>query len=115
MAMPARGGILTHAITDNNMLYSSYLPFVAGGGLFIPSARAHKLGENVFVAITLPDSSERYPVNGKVVWINHKTVGARPAGFALQLGGDPNSLRVKNEIERLLAGQLESEKPTYTM
>lgn len=116
MAMPIRGGgIITCNIADVATLYQSYLPFVAGGGIFVPSTRAHSLGEEVFVAFTLPGSAERYPLNGKVVWINHKTVGGRPAGFGMQFGSDPNSVRIKNEVERLLAGQLESPQPTYTM
>lgn len=116
MAMPVRGGgIITCNIGDIETLYQSYLPFVANGGVFIPSARVHQLGEEVFVAVTLPDSSERYPLNGKVIWINHKTVGSRPAGFAVQFGSDPNGERIKNEVERLLAGRLESAQATYTM
>lgn len=116
MAMPIRGGgIITCAISDIQTLYQSYLPFVTNGGIFVPSTRQHSLGEDVFVAFTLPQSTERYPLNGKVVWINHKATTLKPAGFAMQFGTDPNSTRIRNEVERLLAGQLESTNPTYTM
>lgn len=115
MAMPMRGGILTCHIPDTQTLYSSYLSFVTNGGIFVPSTRGHKLGEDVFVACTLPGSSERYPLNGKIIWINDKGTTTKPAGFAIQFGTDPNSLKIKNEIERLLAGEINSTKPTYTM
>lgn len=115
MAMPVRGGILTCNITDIPTLYSSYISFVTNSGIFVPSARKHSLGEDVFVAFTLPGSTERYPVNGKIVWINEKGTPQKPAGFGMQFGTDPNSLKLKNEIERLLAGEVESVKPTYTM
>lgn len=115
MAMPIRGGIITCNIGDVETLYQSYLPFVRGGGIFVPSSKPHQLGEEVFVAFTLPQSQERYPLNGKVIWVNHKSIGSRPAGFAMQFGADANSVRIKNEVERLLAGKLESPKPTYTM
>lgn len=117
MAMPVRGGggIITCNITDTDMLYNSYMPFVNGGGIFVPSVRGHHLGEEVFVAFTLPGSADRYPLNGKVIWVNHKQSGSKPAGFAVQFGSDPNSLKMRNEIERLLAGQVDSPKPTYTM
>lgn len=115
MAMPIRGGIITCNITDTQTLYSSYLSFITHGGIFVPSARKHNLGEDVFVAFTLPSSAERYPVNGKVVWINEKGTPSRPAGFGMQFGTDPNSLKMKNEIERLLAGEVESTRPTFTM
>lgn len=114
--MPIRGGgIITCNIGDVHTLYSSYLPFVTNGGIFVPSPRPHQIGEDVFVAFTLPGSTDRYPLNGKVIWINHKSIGGRPAGFAIQFGTDPNGTRMKNEVERLLAGQLESTQPTYTM
>lgn len=116
MAMPVRGGgIITCNIPDTEVLYSSYLTFVNGGGIFVPSARNHHLGEEVFVAFTLPGGSDRYPLNGKIIWVNHKQSGNKPAGFALQFGSDPNSTRMRNEIERLLAGQVDSPKATYTM
>lgn len=115
MAMPGRGGILTCHIENIEMLYASYLSFVSNGALFVPSNDAQQLGNEVFIAITLPNSSERLPMNGKVVWINAKTQGGRPAGFAVQIGTDIAGQRIKNEVERLLAGKIEGLQSTYTM
>ena len=113
--LPTRaGGIINYPIRDLQTLYSSYLPFVSGGALFVPSNRTFPLGEDVFVVVTLPESSERTPLTGKVVWVTHRTQGSRPAGFALQLLGDEGA-RFKNDIEKLLAGLLSSDRPTYTM
>jgi type IV pilus assembly protein PilZ len=50
-----------------------------------------------------------------VVWINSKTQGGRPAGFAVQIGTDVAGQRIKNEVERLLAGKVEGVQSTYTM
>jgi type IV pilus assembly protein PilZ len=115
MAMPARGGITTINYDTVEKLYASYLPFMQNGAIFVPSNQQQMLGAQVFVAITLPHSSERLPVNGKVVWVNHRTQGNRPAGFALQLAKDETGLRLKNEIERLLVGHINSDRPTYTL
>lgn len=115
MAMPARGGITTINYDTVEKLYASYLPYIQNGAIFIPSNSQQQLGSQAFVAITLPGSSERMPLNGKVVWVHHRSQGHRPAGFALQFGKDEAGLRIKNEVERLLAGQIESEKPTYTL
>lgn len=114
MVMPM-GGIITCNISDTQTLYHSYMSFINNGGIFVPSNRQHSLGEDVFVAFTLPNSSDRYPLNGKIIWINDKGTTAKPAGFGMQFGTDANSLRIKNEIEKLLAGMIESDKPTYTM
>lgn len=110
-----RGGIITCTFDDIQTLYNSYLSFVTNNGIFVSSNRKHHLGEEVFVVVTLPDSSERYPLNGKIVWLNDKGTTAKPSGFGVQFGTDPNSLRLKNEIERLLAGQVDSDRATFTM
>ncbi|PKG36312.1 PilZ domain-containing protein [Psychrobacter sp. Sarcosine-3u-12] len=115
MAMPGRGGILTCHMEDIETLYASYLSFVNNGALFIPSDRVQNLGDEVFIAVTLPNSSERLPMNGKVVWINSKAQSGRPAGFAVQIGTDIAGQRIKNEVERLLAGKIDSLQSTYTM
>lgn len=115
MAMPGSGGILTCHIEDIETLYASYLSFVTNGALFVPSNQTQQLGDEIFVAITLPNSSERLPMNGKVVWINAKAQGSRPAGFAVQIGTDIAGQRIKNEVERLLAGRIDGLQSTYTM
>ncbi|MBE0407812.1 PilZ domain-containing protein [Psychrobacter sp. AOP22-C1-22] len=115
MAMPGRGGILTCHIENIETLYASYLSFVSNGALFVPSNQPQQLGNEVFIAVTLPNSSERLPMNGKIVWINSKTQSGRPAGFAVQIGSDVTGQRIKNEVERLLAGKIDSLQSTYTM
>lgn len=60
MAMPGRGGILTCHIETIETLYASYLSFVNNGALFVPSDQPQQLGNEVFIAVTLPNSSERF-------------------------------------------------------
>lgn len=116
MAMPGKGGgIINCHIKDTAVLYASYLPFVKNGGIFVPSNQPKQLGEDVFVAVTLPGSSERMPLNGKVVWINHRPSGNKPQGFAVQFGTDAVGLQMKNEVEKLLAGKIDSPQSTFTM
>lgn len=117
MAMPGRGGagIITYNVPSVEVLYASYLPFVSNGAIFVPSDVPKELGDEVFVAITLPGSSERMPMNGKVVWVNQKAQAGRPAGFAVQFNTDVVGQKIKNEVERLLAGKVESAQATYTM
>ena len=42
----AQQGILSLSIKDKQALYKSYMPFVSGGGLFVPSAKHFSLGES---------------------------------------------------------------------
>lgn len=115
MAMPTRGGITTINYDTVEKLYACYMPYMQNGAIFVPSNQEQEIGAQTFVTITLPGSSDRMPLNGKVVWVHHRSQGSRPAGYALQLGKDEAGLRIKHEIERLLAGQLDSAKPTFTL
>ena len=68
-ARAAQPGILTLNIKDKSALYVAYMPFIKNGGLFIPTTKEYKLGDEVFILLTLMDSAERLPVAGKVVWV----------------------------------------------
>lgn len=68
-ATNARQGILSLAVKDKASLYSAYMPFVKNGGIFVPTPKRYFLGDEVFLLLTLPDSSERLPVAGKVIWV----------------------------------------------
>ncbi len=114
MLPPRPGGVLNHTIKDMATLYACYMPFVLGGGLFVPTSRTVPVGEEVFVVVTLPESAEKMPLTGKVIWINHRAQGNRPAGFGVQLSGDEGK-RLRAEIEKKLAGQMSSSRPTYTL
>lgn len=115
MPMPKKGGIISCQIPDVQTLYACYMPFIQNGALFIPTQQPKNIGDDVFVAVSLPDNPQRLPLNGKVVWINHRSSGRRPAGFAVQLGADDAGHKMKVEIEQLLSSTAGSEKPTYTL
>ena len=73
MKMPGgRSGILSLSIKDKAVLYSAYMPFITNGGLFIPTDKQYKLGEEIFLLLNIMDESDKIPVAGKVVWITPK-------------------------------------------
>ena len=111
----ARQGFLSLALKDKAHLYAAYMPYLKAGGIFVPTNKRFSLGDEVFVMLTLPESSERLPVPGKVVWVTPAGAqGNRPAGVGVQFaeGGDSEVLRGK--IDALLAG-FNADKPTQTM
>ncbi|HET9123148.1 MAG TPA: PilZ domain-containing protein [Acidiferrobacteraceae bacterium] len=111
----ARPGVLSLVIKDKSALYAAYMPFVRGGGLFIPSTKAYKLGDEVFMLLCLMDNKEKIPVAGHVVWITPPGAqGGRAAGIGIQFS-EKDSGTARTKIETLLAGQLQSDKPTHTM
>jgi type IV pilus assembly protein PilZ len=114
-AAAPRQGILSLTIKDKSALYAAYIPFINGGGLFIPTKKDYNLGDEVFMLLTLMDEPEKIPVAGKVVWITPiGAQGNRAAGIGVQFS-DQDDGAARNKIEGLLAGALESDRPTHTM
>lgn len=112
----AKQGIVSLAIKDKQALYSAYMPFVKGGGVFVPTPKRYFLGDEVFLLLTLPESNERLPVAGKVIWVTPTGAqGNRNAGIGVQIADSNEGQTVRSKIETLLAGMLESDKPTHTM
>lgn len=110
-----QGGILSLAIKDKSSLYAAYMPFVKNGGLFIPTNKKYKLGDEVFMLLTLMDETEKLPVAGKIVWVTPPGAqGARVAGIGVQFSNQDNGA-VRNKIEGYLGGALKSERQTHTM
>lgn len=111
----AQPGILTLNIKDKSALYVAYMPFVKNGGLFIPTGKEYKLGDEVFILLTLMDSAERLPVAGKVVWVTPKGAqNKRQQGIGVQFSNQDQGTTQK-KIEGLLAGALGADRPTHTM
>jgi type IV pilus assembly protein PilZ len=109
-----RHGVLSLTIRDKAVLYATYMPFVKNGGLFIPTNKPYKLGDEVFMVLNLMEETEKLPVTGKVIWITPSGVGNRAAGVGVQFQGE-DGLKVRNKIETYLAGALKSDRPTHTM
>ena len=108
------GGLIQVNINDRATLQASYMPYILGGGLFVPSKNAVKMGDEVFVLAGLPDQSQKVPLTGKVIWISQKQNGIKPQGFAIQLTGE-KGMYYKMEAEKLLAGSMSLDRPSFTM
>ncbi len=112
----ARQGILSLAVKDKAQLYNAYMPYIRHGGIFVPTSKRYFLGDEVFLLLSLPESSERLPVAGKVVWVTPPGAqGNRTAGIGVQFADTSEGETVKGKIEALLAGALNADKPTHTM
>lgn len=108
--------LLSLSIRDKAALYAAYMPFIKNGGLFIPSDQSnYKLGDEVFLLVTLMDAREKTPVAGKVVWVTPESAqGNRQAGVGVQFSEHDQGV-TKRKIENFLAGALESDRTTHTM
>lgn len=110
-----RHGILSLTIKDKGSLYDAYMPFVKNGGLFIPTNKSYKLGDEIFMLLSLMDDQEKLPVAGRIVWVTPKGAqGNRATGIGVQFSGQ-DSGGARNKIETHLAGALKSDRQTHTM
>ncbi len=113
--MSVSSGILTVTIKEKAALYLAYLPFVKNGGLFIPTNKTYRLGDEVFVVLTLLEDKEKMPVAAQVIWLTPQGAqGNRAQGIGIQLSDRDNGA-TRNKIEGLLAGMLNTKRPTHTM
>lgn len=111
-----RPSVIQLAIREKAALYAAYIPMFTEGGIFIPSAREHRLGDDIYVLITLPDDPQRYPVAGKVAWITPaRSSGNRTQGVGIRFPKDEKSEQLKAKIERILGSALGSDRPTQTI
>jgi len=108
---------LSLKISDDNLLYHAYMPFLKNGGLFIPTNKIYQLGEEVFILLTLMSEADKIPVAGNIAWITPKGAqNNQAAGIGVHFSDmDGAATAVKHKIENYLAEKLTSDKPTHTM
>ena len=111
-----RPSVMQLAIKEKAALYAAYIPLFAEGGIFVPTQRDYRLGDDVYVLLTLPEDPQRYPVAGRVAWVTpERASGYRTQGVGLQFPKDAKSAELKAKIEQILGTALSSEKPTQTI
>jgi type IV pilus assembly protein PilZ len=111
-----RPSVIQLAIKEKAALYAAYVPLFADGGVFIPTTRDYKLGDDVYVLLSLPDDPQRYPVAGKVAWVTPARAAAnRTQGVGIRFPSDDKSRILKARIEEILGVHLGSERPTQTI
>lgn len=111
-----RPSVIQLAIKEKAALYAAYIPLFAEGGIFIPTAREYKLGDDIYVLLSLPEDPQRYPVAGKVAWVTPaKAAGNRTQGVGIQFPKDEKSKLLKIKIEEILGALVGSDRPTQTI
>ena len=112
----AKPGAISLNIKDKAILYAAYMGYVKGGGIFIPTARPYKLGDEIIMLISLSDDPTRLPVAGRVVWVTPAGChGNRVQGVGVQFKEDESGVQARRRIEGLLGGHLQSARPTHTL
>jgi type IV pilus assembly protein PilZ len=115
-AQGARPSVIQLVFREKGALYAAYMPLLADGGLFVPTSREYRLGEDIYLLLSLPDDPQRYPVAGKVAWITPANAsGGRTQGVGVRFPTDEKSRLLKLKIEEVLGTQVSSSKATQTV
>ena len=111
-----RPSVIQLAIKEKAALYAAYIPLFTDGGIFIPTTRDYRLGDDVYVLLSLPVDPQRYPVAGKVAWVSPaRAAGNRTQGVGIRFPSDEKSRLLKIKIEEILGSHLASDRPTQTI
>ena len=112
----ARPSVIQLVFRERGALYAAYIPLLAEGGLFVPTTREYRLGEDIYLLLSLPEDPQRYPVAGKVAWITPANAsGGRTQGVGVRFPTDEKTRALKVKIEEILGTSIQSAKPTQTI
>jgi type IV pilus assembly protein PilZ len=112
----ARPSVIQLVFREKGALYAAYIPLFTEGGLFVPTTREYRLGEDIYLLLSLPDDAQRYPVAGKVAWITPPNASAgRTQGVGVRFPNDDKTRVLKLKIEEFLGTSISSSKPTQTI
>lgn len=115
-AQVARPSVLSLAIKEKAALYAAYMPFLANGGMFVPTQKAYKLGDEIYLILTLMDDPNKYPIAGKVAWITPAGANNNKAqGIGVHFPSDESGQRARARIEEILGAALRSSRATHTL
>ena len=112
----ARPSVLSLAIKEKAALYAAYMPFLKNGGMFVPTARPYKIGDEIYLILALMEDVNKYPIAGKVAWITPAGANNNKAqGIGVHFPDDETGQRAKARIEEILGAALRSSRATHTL
>ena len=114
---PARSKlpIIPLRFKTTSQLYKSFMPWFSNGGLFIPTAKRFKMGQEVLMMVILPEQTDKYPAVGVVSWVSPiNATGHKKQGIGVAFT-DQEGVALRFRIEELLADKAHSNAPTYTL
>ncbi len=115
-SVPPRPSVLSLNINSRSALYAAFMPMLKNGGIFIPTTRPYALGDAGFMLRSLMDDPATLPIAGQGGWTT--PAGAqnnRAQGIGIHFNADESGQEARRKIEALLAGVLNSTRPTHTL
>jgi type IV pilus assembly protein PilZ len=115
-AASSRPSVIQLVFREKGALYAAYIPAFTEGGLFVPTSRDYALGDDIYLLLSLPEDTQRYPVAGKIAWLTPANAsGGRTQGVGVRFPGDDKTRLLRLKIEQILGTNISSSKPTQTL
>jgi type IV pilus assembly protein PilZ len=115
-AAVARPSVLSLPIKEKAALYAAYMPFLTNGGIFVPTTKPYKIGDEIYLILTLMEDVTKYPIAGKIAWITPAGANnSKAQGIGVHFSSDESGKRVKQRIEEILGAALGSSRATHTL
>jgi type IV pilus assembly protein PilZ len=112
----ARPAVLSLAIKEKAALYAAYMPFLINGGIFVPTNKTYKIGDEIYLILTLMEENSKYPIAGKVAWVTPAGAANNKAqGIGVHFPADESGQRIKLRIEEILGAAVSSSRTTHTL
>ncbi len=113
----ARPSVIQLAIKEKPALYAAFIPYFPEGGIFIPTGRDYRLGDDVYLLLTVMDNPQRFPIAGKVAWITPaNAAGNKTQGIGVRFPSDEKAKQLRQVIEDILGPVGEAGmRPTHTL
>ena len=111
-----RPSVLSLAIKEKAALYAAYMPFLKNGGMFVPTTKPYRIGDEIYLIIALMDDPNKYAIAGKVAWITPAGANnSKAQGIGVHFPADEAGQRAKARIEEILGAALRSARATHTL
>ena len=112
----ARPVVLSLHIKERSSLQAAYMPFLHNGGLFLAGAKGYQMGDDIYLQLTLPEDTQKYPIAGKVAWLTPAgAVNNRAQGIGIHFPAEGKGVEARVRIEALLAGAPQATHPGHTL
>jgi type IV pilus assembly protein PilZ len=112
----SRPAVLSLAVKEKASLYAAYMPFLAFGGIFVPTSKAYRIGDEIYLILSLMDDASKYPIAGKVAWVTPAGAHNNKAqGIGVHFPDDESGQRARQRIEEILGAAIGSSRATHTL
>lgn len=111
----SRPSVLSLSIKDVSALAAAYMPFIKGGGLFVPTTRVARLGDEIYALLALGDDPGKLAITGRVVWVTPAGTPGRAQGIGIQFASGEAGEQARAKIENMIGGSARRSRPSHTL